>query len=266
MARLQKGARKFWDCWKRYPLQDRAFPPRATRNSPDVRGNPHIAEESVEEQDLNNRHHETGRSAIALTAVFVVTVTILLSGCRGKDVSQPTFNAVDITGAAWGNDFRLTDHNGQLRTLADFRGKAVAVFFGYLNCPDVCPTTMAKLAATKDALGKDGDRLQVLLITLDPKRDTPDILRQYVPAFHPTFLGLYGDEVTTATIAKEFKIFAERQKPNADGFYTVDHNGGIFVFDPGGRIRLFFSDEHGPEAIAQDLRALLAQINERSKG
>lgn len=198
-------------------------------------------------------------------AALVLVVSFLLSACGEKDAPHPKFATVDITGAPWGKDFRLTDHAGQARSLADFKGKAVVLFFGYVNCPDVCPTTMAKLAAALNTLGADANRVQVLLVTLDPKRDTPEILRQYVPAFHPAFLGLYGDEQATDIIAKEFKVFYQRQKPGANGFYTVDHGGGIFVFDSQGRIRLFISDEHGPDVIARDLQALLQQTDGKSR-
>lgn len=199
-------------------------------------------------------------------AALVLVVSLLLSTCGEKDALQPKFATVDITDAPWGKDFQLTDHTGQARSLADFKGKAVVLFFGYVNCPDVCPTTMAKLAAALNTLGAGANRVQVLLVTLDPKRDTPEILRQYVPAFHPTFLGLYGNEQATDAIAKEFKIFFQRQKPGANGFYAVDHGGGIFVFDPQGRIRLFISDEHGPDVIARDLQTLLQQADGKSRG
>lgn len=192
-------------------------------------------------------------------AVLVLVVSLLLSACGEKEIAQPQFATVDITGAPWGTDFQLNDHHGQARSLANFRGKAVVLFFGYLNCPDVCPTAMAKLAAAMQALGEDANRVQVLLITLDPKRDTPEILKQYVPAFHPAFLGLRGDEYVTSNLAKDFKLVYQLQKPNADGFYTIDHSGGIYVFDPHGRIRLFIGDEHSPDVIARDLRILLKQ-------
>lgn len=201
-----------------------------------------------------------------IKAALVLAVSLLLSACGDKDALQPKFTTVDVTGVPWGKDFRLTDHTGQARSLADFKGKAVVLFFGYVNCPDVCPTTMAKLAAALNILGADANQVQVLLVTLDPKRDRAEILRQYVPAFHPAFLGLYGDEQATDTIAQEFKVFYQRQKPNANGFYTVDHGGGIFVFDPQGRIRLFISDEHGPDVIARDLQTLLQQTDGKSRG
>lgn len=196
--------------------------------------------------------------------ILILALSLLLVACGEKRPSPPKFNSIDITNAKWGTYFRLTDHLGQPRSLSDFRGKAVAVFFGYVNCPDVCPTTLAKLAEVIRTLGKDAQRVQVLLVTLDPTRDTPDILQNYVPAFHPSFVGLYGDEQETEQIAKEFKVFYQRQKPDAHGFYTVDHGGGIFVFDPQGRIRLFIGDEHSTDVITRDIKTLLAQSDGKS--
>lgn len=189
--------------------------------------------------------------------VGILFFMVLLAACdKGEPVPQK-FSTVDITGAPWGKDFHLTDHNGQPRSVADFRGKAVVMFFGYVNCPDMCPTTLYKLSTAVRQLGNDAENVQVLFVTLDPARDTPAVLKQYVPAFHPTFLGLYGDEATTEQTAKEFKIFYQHQKPDATGFYTVDHMGPSFVFDLQGRLRLFISDEHSAEVIADDLRTLL---------
>lgn len=203
-----------------------------------------------------------GRISIKASVFLMV---LALAACSGRDNDQPTFTTVDVTGAPWGKDFQLMDHAGKSRRLADFRGKVVVLFFGYVNCPDVCPTNMAELAAALTILGPDADRVQVLMVTLDPKRDTPDILRQYVPAFHPSFLGLYGDEQATANIAKEFKVFFKLQKPGESGFYTVDHSGGLFVFDPLGNIRLYISDEHSPEIIARDLQTLIKQSDVRDR-
>jgi len=181
----------------------------------------------------------------------------LLIGCEKAEPPAQSFTSVDITNAPWGKDFALTDHNGVPRTLADFKGKAVVVFFGYVNCPDMCPMTMYKLSTVMQKLGPDAERVQVLFVTLDPARDTPEILSQYTPAFHPSFLGMYADEETIARTAKDFKIFFAKQKADAEGFYTVDHMGPSFVFDPQGRLRLFVSDEHSADAIAEDLRTLL---------
>ena len=190
-------------------------------------------------------------------SITLLVLAFLLAACGKADTPQQKFSAVDITGSPWGKDFHLTDHNGQPRSVADFEGKAVVLFFGYTHCPDMCPMTLYKLATAMEKLGKDAERVQVLFATLDPKRDTPEILKQYAPAFHPTFLSLYGDEKTTQDTAKEFKIFYQRQKPDANGFYTVDHMGPSFVFDPQGRLRLFTSDQHSADMIAQDLRTLL---------
>ena len=146
------------------------------------------------------------RVALALLLVLAA----LIVGCDSS-FKAPAFQLTDVTGAEFARDFQLTDHNGKPRTLADFKGKVVVVFFGYTHCPDVCPTTMSELALVMKELGKDADRLQVLFITVDPERDTPAVLSQYVPAFHPDFLGLYGDADATARTAKEFKVIYQKQ-------------------------------------------------------
>jgi protein SCO1/2 len=192
-----------------------------------------------------------------IRSIGLALAAALLFGCEKAEPPVQSFTSVDITGAPWGKDFALTDHHGKPRTLADFKDKAVVVFFGYVNCPDMCPMTLYKLSTVMQKLGPDAEHVQVLFVTLDPARDTPEILRQYVPAFHPSFLGMYADEATTERTAKDFKVFFARQKPDAEGFYTVDHMGPSFVFDPQGRLRLFVSDEHSADAVAQDLRTLL---------
>jgi protein SCO1/2 len=170
-----------------------------------------------------------------------------------------SFSAVDITGVEWGKGFALTDHHGLKRTLGDFAGQAVVIFFGYTGCPDMCPTTLALLASSLDKLGADARRVQVLFVTVDPKRDTPEVLAKYVPYFHPSFLGLYGDEYAIARTAKEFKVYFEARPPDDRGYYEVDHSGQVFVFDPHGRLRLFIKPESTPDAIAHDLRMLLEE-------
>jgi protein SCO1 len=176
-----------------------------------------------------------------------------LTGCGG---SGTQFKNVDITGADYGRDFSLIDHTGRTRTLADFRGKAVVMFFGYTHCPDVCPTTLAELKTVKSQLGPDGDRLQVLFVSVDPERDTQDVLAQYVPAFDPSFLGLRGDAAATAKVAKDFKVFYQKVPGSKPDNYSVDHTAGSYVFDPQGRLRLFV--RHGNAAnLAADLRLLL---------
>lgn len=192
-------------------------------------------------------------AAAALALGLVVAYTVLTNR-----VSK-SFEAVDITGADWGRRFELTDHRGARRTLADFHGKVVMLTFGYTHCPDMCPTTLALLAGTLERLGNEAREVQVLFITVDPKRDTPQVLAQYVPAFGPAFLGLFGDEEATARTAKEFRAYYEQRPPSAQGSYTVDHSGQVFVFDPRGRLRLFIRPDASADAIVRDVRALLAE-------
>jgi protein SCO1/2 len=179
---------------------------------------------------------------------------LVVAGCGP---ASPRFQGSDVTGASFGRDFRLIDHNGNPRTLADFRGKAVVVFFGYTQCPDFCPTTMSELAAAMQKLGPDARRVQVLFVTVDPERDTRDVLARYVPAFDPSFLGLYGDEKATAETAKEFKIIYQKQPGREPGSYSVDHSAGTYIFDPQGRLRVYENYGPGPEVYAHDLREVL---------
>lgn len=187
-------------------------------------------------------------------AAAVFTFCFVLAGCENK----PAFNSLDITGIeGYGSDFRLTDHNGKPRTMADFRGKVVLIFFGYTQCPDVCPTTLSDMKQAMQLLGKDAERLQVLFVTLDPKRDTPELLSTYVPAFNPTFLGLYGDQAATEKVAKDFKIFFRLAPGKTPESYTVDHTAASLVFDPQGRLRLFINYGLGADKIAPDIKKLL---------
>lgn len=195
-------------------------------------------------------------SAKLLIVFFSVLFSFGLTGCD-KQASTQKFHSTDITGVDFGKDFLLTDHNGKSRTLADFKGKAVVMFFGYTHCPDVCPTTMSDLAQAFVLLGKDADKIQVLFVTVDPQRDTQDLLAKYVPAFNPGFLGLYGDEAATAKVAKDFRIFYQKHKGKDRESYDVDHTAGTYVFDQSGKLRLFMSYGQGAEIIAQDLRAIL---------
>ncbi len=195
------------------------------------------------------------------TAGVVATLTVLalalgLTGC------QPTatpFHATDLSAGASeiGRDLALTDHHGKARTLSDFAGKVVVVFFGYTQCPDVCPTNMTTLKQVMDLLGDDSQRVQVIFVTVDPERDTQALLAQYVPAFHPSFLGLVGNAEQTARVAKSFGVFFQKQKGSQAGHYTVDHSAGSYVFDATGKLRLYV--RHGDSAahIADDLRRLL---------
>jgi protein SCO1/2 len=170
----------------------------------------------------------------------------------------PQFRNTDVTGADCCRDFSLTDHNGKARTLVDFRGKIVVIFFGYTQCPDVCPTTLSEIKGVLQQLGADAKRVQVLFITVDPERDTRELLANYVPAFDPGFLGLYGDAEATAKTAKEFRIFYQKQAGSTPSSYSVDHTAGSYVLDPQGRVRLFV--RHGQaENLVADLRTLLKQ-------
>jgi protein SCO1/2 len=184
----------------------------------------------------------------------LAAAALLLAACSPEG---PKFQASDVTNAAFGHDFALTDFNGKPRTLADFRGKVVVLFFGYTQCPDVCPTTLAELAEARKRLGADGDRVQVLFVTVDPARDTPALLAQYVPAFDPSFLGLYGDDDTLAKTAKEFKVIYQKQPGRTPGTYTMDHSAGTYIYDPQGRLRVYVSYGQGPEVFVHDIRELL---------
>jgi protein SCO1/2 len=185
--------------------------------------------------------------------ICVVALVSLLGSCARE---TPRFRLTDVTGAPFGKTLALTDHNGKPRTLADFRGQVVVVFFGFIHCPDVCPATLAELAQVATALGPDAKRMQVLFVTVDPERDTEALLRQYVPAFNPDFLGLRGDAAATAQAAKEFKIFYQKQ-PQPGGGYTMDHSAGTYILDPQGRLRLFAQYGAGASALLHDIRLLL---------
>jgi protein SCO1/2 len=192
-----------------------------------------------------------------MTRVATVALWLLAALIAGCDSSpEPSFQLTDLTGAEFGRDFQLTDHNGKPRTLADFKGKVVAIFFGYTHCPDVCPTVLGELAIVANELGKDAGRMQVLFITADPERDTPAVLSRYVPAFHPDFLGLYGDADATARTAKEFKVFYQKQ-PLPGGGYSVDHSAGTYIYDTAGRLRLFAGYGQGAPKMLHDIRLLL---------
>ncbi len=171
--------------------------------------------------------------------------------------ATPQFAGVDITGADYARGFSLPDASGRVRTLDEFRGKVVALFFGYAQCPDVCPTTMADLKAAMQKLGSDAGRVQVLFVTLDPERDTPAVLAQYVPGFDPSFVGLRGDEAATLRTAKDFKVFYQRTPGPTPTSYTIDHTAGTYVFDPAGRVRLFLRQGQPVESIVHDFRILL---------
>jgi protein SCO1/2 len=187
-------------------------------------------------------------------AVIGCVLLMAITGCRQ---SLPSFNAVDITGVqGYGTDFRLTDHTGKPRTMADFRGKVVAIFFGFTFCPDVCPTTLSEMRQVMQQLGPASEKLQVLFITVDPKRDTPEVLSKYVSSFNPTFLGLYGDEAATSKVTKDFKIIARVVAGKSADSYTVDHTAGMLIFDPQGRLRLMAPYGLPVDKLAVDVKKL----------
>jgi protein SCO1/2 len=188
-------------------------------------------------------------------AAVIWTAVLFLVGC-GNTV-KPAFLSTDITGADFGRDFKLADHTGEIRSLGDFKGKAIVLFFGYTHCPDICPATMGELAAALQKLGKDAERVQVLFVTIDPERDTPELLKQYLSAFNPTFLGLSGDAQATKDIANEFKVVYQKQTGKLTANHTMDHSSGTYIFDPKGKIRLYVGNGAGADIFAQDIAELL---------
>ena len=188
--------------------------------------------------------------------LFTLAATLGLAGCMD---SKPQFKAVDITGAEYARSLSLQDPDGRTRTLADFKGKVVVVFFGYTQCPDVCPATMAELAEVKRSLGADGARVQGLFVTIDPARDSAELLKAYVANFGPDMLGLRGTPEQTVATAKEFKVFFNKVPGKTDTSYTMDHTAGSYVFDAKGRVRLFTRYGTGAQALADDLKILLSE-------
>lgn len=189
-------------------------------------------------------------------AAACVAAAFALAGCQPAP-QPPSYQATDITGAAFARDFRLTDHNGQDRTLADFKGKIVAVFFGYVHCPDVCPTTLSDFARALQQLGPQAERVQVIFVTVDPQRDTPDLLKQFVPAFNPGFLGMYTDAESLKRLAKEYKVVYQKTSVKAADDYLIDHSAGTYIYDPKGNLRLLMPYGSSPDVIAKDLKTLL---------
>ncbi|MFN3617219.1 MAG: SCO family protein [Aquabacterium sp.] len=202
------------------------------------------------------------RRAVLAGATAVVAASMLpwLSGCdapgTGGASSGGSFKGVDITGASYAKGLQLKDFNGQVRSLAEFKGKVVFLFFGFTQCPDVCPTTMAELAEVRRRLGPDGEKVQGVFVTVDPERDTPELLKGYLGSMDPSFVGLTGtpDEIKAA--AKEFKVFYQKV-PTQNGNYTIDHTAGAFVFDPSGQVRLFVRYGMPVDDLVSDIRQLL---------
>lgn len=185
---------------------------------------------------------------------------LLLAGCDKLTGAKPGFKGIDITGAEYGKNLSLTDQAGKPRTLADFKGKVTVVFFGYTQCPDVCPTTMAELAQVKKALGADGEKVQGIFITVDPERDTPERLQAYMQGFDPSFIALRGTPEQTAAAAKDFRVYYAKVAGKTEGSYTMDHTAGSYIFDATGKLRLFtrYGDKESGANLTADLKALLA--------
>ena len=181
--------------------------------------------------------------------------TVLLAACSPAPAE---FKGIDLTGAEYARGFKMKDAEGRVRTLDEFKGKVVVVFFGYTQCPDVCPTTMAELAQVKKQLGADGDKLQGVFITVDPERDTPELLKAYLAAFDTSFVALRGDADETRAVTKEFKVFYAKVPGKEPGSYSMDHWAGSYIFDPQGRIRLVEKYGLGPQVLSEDIRQLLA--------
>ena len=202
---------------------------------------------------MNLSHHPMQRRTW-LTSLAAAS----LLGLAACDPNKPQFVSIDITGADYGRTFRLPDQNGQVRTLDDFKGKVVAVFFGYTQCPDVCPTTLSEWVEIKRQLGAEGDRLQGIFITVDPARDTPEVLKAYMANFDPSFLALISENAEAlAQVAKEFKIIYKKVDGKTPGSYTMDHSAGSYLYDPQGRLRLYSRYGNKMDGLVADIRLLL---------
>ncbi|OWQ46256.1 SCO family protein [Roseateles noduli] len=197
----------------------------------------------------------------ALGSLGAISAATLLAGCDKLGFSsapKASFQGVDLTGAAYARGFSLPDQNGKTRTLEDFKGKVVVVFFGFTQCPDVCPTTLAELAQVKKALGPDGDKVQGVFVTVDPERDKPELLKAYLESFDPGFVALRGTPEQLKETAKEFKIYYAKVPGKTPDSYTMDHTAASFLFDPQGRVRVFSRYGAGASALMGDIKALIA--------
>lgn len=197
------------------------------------------------------------RAMLRPIAALLLTVSALLLGAC-SDSGKPSFSSIDVTGADYAKDFALTDHNGQARTLKDFQGKIVVMFFGFTQCPDVCPTSLTELVAVRKLLGPDGDKLQGLFVTVDPERDTPEVMKAYMANFDPSFLALYAaDAAKLAALAKDYKVYYKKVEGKTPTSYTMDHSAGMYVYDTQGRLRLYSRYGTGAGALAADIQLLL---------
>ena len=200
--------------------------------------------------------HPSKRHAVKILA-SLAALSLTSAWLTGCSPDKPQFKSIDLTGADYAQGFSLLDHNGQLRTVKDFAGKVVVVFFGFTQCPDVCPTSMAELAEVKQMLGADGDKLQAIFITVDPERDTPELLKAYMGNFDPSFLALRPTPEQLPQVAKDFKIYYKKVDGKTQGSYTMDHSAGSYIYDPKGLIRLYNRYGSGAEMLASDIRLLI---------
>ena len=200
------------------------------------------------------------RNAIKIIATYALLTGAIgiINGCSEQ---KPAFSSIDVTGADYAKDFSLTDHNGQPKSLKDFAGKVVVLFFGYTQCPDVCPTSMAELAEIKKLLGADGNKLQGLFITIDPERDKPDVLKAYMGNFDPSFLALIPTPTQLAELAKDYKVYYKKVDGKTATSYTMDHSAGSYVYDPKGKLRLYTRYGSGAKPLAEDIKMLLKQAS-----
>ena len=202
-----------------------------------------------------NDAHAPGRRRVLGLAAACMIVAAGLAACDRSPT--PAFRGIDVTGAPYGRELQLPDLFGQRRTLADFRGQVVMLFFGFVQCPDVCPTSLARAAEVMQRLGPDADRVQLLFVTVDPERDTPALLREYLAAFHPRFLGLTGTPDEIAAAAREFKVYYAKVPTGSS--YTMDHSAQTYLIDPQGRLRIVLKHEQSAEDYAHDVAALLRE-------
>ena len=200
--------------------------------------------------------HSTRRNAIKLVAAgaLFTWATGTLVACSAE---KPQFKSIDLTGADYAKGFALSDQHGKPRTLQEFAGKVVVVFFGFTQCPDVCPTSMAELAEVKKLLGPDGDKLQAVFITVDPERDTPEVLKAYMANFDPTFIALRPTLAELPDFAKSYKVFYKKVEGRTATSYSMDHSAGSYVYDAKGQIRLYNRYGSGAEALASDIKLLM---------
>ena len=206
---------------------------------------------------FNSNHKRDALKRIALWGATAASVAVL-AACS-PSTKAPKFNGIDVTGADYAKDFPLPDQDGKTRSIKDFAGKVVVVFFGYTQCPDVCPTTMSELAEVKRSLGADGERLQGVFITVDPERDTPEVLKAYMANFDPTFVGLTGTPEQLAAVAKDFKIYFKKVDGKTPTSYTMDHSAGSYIYDTKGNLRVYTRYGSGAQALQSDVKALLSQ-------